>query len=419
MSALATAATALARGWLWIVLALYSILAHAGGLGFQPAAAFLGVGGFLICLFQPSSARYLMSPWALGYLVFVLWAWLSATWTVHDPSAAATNAGLLFAFAVPLIFAPAVIRGLSSDQRILPAHLFMAMGVFGVGIMALDIASGYGLATLIDPVDAGSNLNLRQADAEMNLGRGLITMAQFAWPIVFLMVMLIKRGWGLGGLFLAALVVTAIYTRISLILPALIVSGAFAAIAWRAPKIGLILAFTVAAASILFAPLIGFVAGLLPESALMSLPGSWDHRLRMWHFASQRIAEAPLLGNGFDASRSYQDTYRFRDGRDIVIVSLHPHNVGMQVWLETGVIGALLLVGTILASLRAVLAGFRTPARAAALAGAVMVIAINGATTVGAWQYWWWGAILLTICFAAFVPTPHCENRFAITPTDA
>lgn len=404
MGALATTATALARGWFWLVLALYPVLALAGGLGFQVAAAGMGLAGLLICLTQPSAARYLRSSWVVGYLAFVVWAWLSSIWSVHDRGAASLNAGLLVAFAVSLLFAPAVIRGISSHARLLPAHMFMAMAVFGVGIMALEISSGYGLTIWADPVKPGSNLNLRQADAEMNLGRGLITLAQFAWPVVGLMAVMLRRGWALAAVFLAVLIWTAVQTRISLLLPALLVSGAFAALAWRAPKIGLTMAFGVAVASILFAPMMGWLSGLAPESMQAALPASWEHRLRMWHYAGQRIAESPIVGHGFDASRSYQDTYVARDGRDVTIVSLHPHNIGLQVWLETGAIGALLLGGTLLGVGRALLANFATPARAAALSGAVVVIAINGAMTIGAWQYWWWGTILLAAMSAALVP---------------
>ena len=48
MGAVRTTFDALSRGWLWFGLILTPIIAHAGGMGFQPFAFFLGYGGLLV-----------------------------------------------------------------------------------------------------------------------------------------------------------------------------------------------------------------------------------------------------------------------------------------------------------------------------------------------------------------------------------
>ena len=68
---------------------------------------------------------------------------------------------------------------------------------------------------------------------------------------------------------------------------------------------------------------------------------SAGHRLLIWSFAGDRIAERPLAGWGLDSSRTIPG------GRDPIRpgetwMPLHPHNAPLQLWLELGVPGAVL-----------------------------------------------------------------------------
>src|SRR3546814_3641058 len=74
------------------------------------------------------------------------------------------------------------------------------------------------------------------------------------------------------------------------------------------------------------------------------LPLSWQHRIEIWRFAAEKAAERPLTGWGFDATRvlgRIAESEVF-SGRTL---ALHPHNLSLQVWLELGGVGALLVVG--------------------------------------------------------------------------
>ena len=84
-----------------------------------------------------------------------------------------------------------------------------------------------------------------------------------------------------------------------------------------------------------------------------------------------------------------------RDGREISIVSLHPHNAGIQIWTEAGFIGAL-LASTVVASLfKPVKDYVKNRAHGGAVSGVIFAILIISSLTYGAWQFWWWGCVFL------------------------
>src|SRR3546814_4235889 len=88
-----------------------------------------------------------------------------------------------------------------------------------------------------------------------------------------------------------------------------------------------------------------FVAGLAQQVGLPSadwLPETAQYRLHIWDTVSQRIAERPLFGWGFDASPDLpmRDAQPFRPGAKII--PSHPHNGALQILVETGLVGGLL-----------------------------------------------------------------------------
>ncbi len=119
-----------------------------------------------------------------------------------------------------------------------------------------------------------------------------------------------------------------------------------------------------------------------------SLSSSAQHRLYIWEFTSKKIAEKPVTGWGFDSSRSIPA------GNDPApvgasLLPLHPHNAALQVWLELGLPGALLM---------AALFGYYFIQRSGgadlspylAVRGAMLVtLTGNAMLSYGVWQNWW------------------------------
>jgi len=289
-----------------------------------------------------------------------------------------------------------VVLRLSDRAKTALVWVVIAVGLSGVVALLIDAASDFALSLMGDPVNAGEDPIKRRGDAEMNLGRGQVSYAQLLWPVAALIMLRIKRGWVLALTAFLGLLISAHLNNLSIIFPALILAGGFAGLAYWKPKLGIRLAFALAIASVVFAPLLGIISSFIDVEVLRKLPLSWEHRIRMWAYSWELIQNAPLIGNGFDASRAYEDlTFRAPDGRDIVVMSMHPHNIGLHIWLETGIVGGLLFVGFLLSLMKLVLKISETSLQAFVVTGLIVTITTSGAVTVGVWQHWWWALVVI------------------------
>jgi O-antigen ligase len=189
-----------------------------------------------------------------------------------------------------------------------------------------------------------------------------------------------------------------------------------AAISLAAPRLGPRLVGAVVALAILAMPLL---TNLIPQIPSASLPPSAVHRLVIWDFAAQRIAEKPITGWGLEASRAMPGgraqpdaatldrlNIRAQAQRAFVtqphaeLMPLHPHNGALQLWLELGVIGALIGAALMLAL------GVAASRSAAPAVGAGMLAsaAVTGMLSFGLWQAWWVASLLLAMVALALVP---------------
>ncbi len=146
-------------------------------------------------------------------------------------------------------------------------------------------------------------------------------------------------------------------------------------------------------AVVLAAGSVWVLAAPLTPSIAIALAGaepspSVQSRIAIWEFTAERIAEKPLLGWGFDASRTFTETIPI-NGVMHGAIPLHPHNMPLQIWLELGAVGAAL---TALLFLAAAWSWARVPrSRGAgfAAAGAIGAAYVYAAVSFGAWQEWW------------------------------
>lgn len=145
------------------------------------------------------------------------------------------------------------------------------------------------------------------------------------------------------------------------------------------------------------------------EQAVAHDPNFWPaantaERLKIWTDTTSEIARAPWLGQGFDATR--RSTLS-------VPVQQHPHNGMLQIWLETGLAGAVLAALALSALLRRI-AHSPLPQRAwqAAAFGTWLVIFCVG---YNIWQTWWQATALLVL-FLFMQLHPYRLNSGRATP---
>lgn len=375
-------------------------------MGFQLAGFILGVAAILSWAADRTGVDYLRAAWPIWLLGLVVWAWLSTLWSPYEAALFGGNASTLLGMVIALIFVPSLFLRLSGKSREALIWAVIGAGFLGVSLLFIDSVSGYALSLWGSPVAPGGDPIQRLSDAEMNLGRGQVSYAQFFWPVAALLIVKFKRGWILALAAFLCLIVSAQLNNLFIVIPTLLLAGGFAALAWWRPRLGLILAFALAIASIALAPLLGVASSWVDVEVMRKIPLSWEHRLRMWTYSWELIQQAPFVGHGFDSARAYE-TLKFRapDGRDITVMSMHPHNIGLHIWLETGLIGVLMTIGWLLAMLKMTLKHILSPVRAFAVTGLVVTIATSGAVTVGVWQHWWWGLIVLVGSLIIIVPS--------------
>jgi O-antigen ligase len=132
------------------------------------------------------------------------------------------------------------------------------------------------------------------------------------------------------------------------------------------------------------------------------------HRLVIWRFAADRVAERPILGWGMDASRAIPGgktdisalapALHYPGGAEAL--PLHPHDAALELELELGLPGLVLGLAIIAWVLwwvgwRAALDRER---RAGALALAASALTV-GLLSFGVWQAWWLSTLWLVSAF--------------------
>jgi len=381
---------------LFIITMLVPLVSHAGGLGMAPLVFILGILGLVIAV---KTKRFEFTNVQIVLAAFLTWLCLTALWSPYRPDDLLTNYLKLFLMVMIFYWSRPLFEyaGRRRPRRL--QHLLMAMMFFTVGILIIDLLSDLGLTLLFNPADDFNEKILRIIDAEMNLGHSITILVLLAAPTALLMRAKLSKKLSSPAiiLFLALVAWAAWLNNLTVGLLGLsgVIVGVIAGYVFprRMPQILLALAI----GFIMLAPMIAFFASNYAANTPADLPLSWDHRLRMWGYCWQVIADHPLRGAGFDASRTFNETYIAKDGREITTVSLHPHNAGIQIWAETGLIGALLASAVIVTLFKPVTEFTQNRDSAAAVCGVIIAVIIISSLTYGAWQFWWWGSVFFAV----------------------
>lgn len=375
-----------------------------GAIGWPIAIAFAATGlgmasGALMLAAIAGLAGLAAAPWlavawrfrpphravaALG--VFVIWAAATSLWSpVRDGDNVPVF--LLVAATSALFVAGCGRLGNSGRARTQAA---LAFGAVSASVVFLGEAATGGAITAADRTS-----EVPQEQIWRSLGHGVSALVLLVPPVVALVW---REGWpgrAAALLVIAAALVGGEVFGLTINLVGLAAAGLAMAAAAAAPRSTLRGLGLIAAALTLVAPVLGPLARLVPPALSDRLPLTWAHRLETWSYAADRILQSPLWGRGFDSARGIPETLTLR-GVELAYIPLHPHNLGLHVWLETGLIGAALLAATLLMGSRRIAAAEglgRRQAVAAAGAGAAFV-AMSQAS-YGAWQEWWLAAAAL------------------------
>jgi exopolysaccharide production protein ExoQ len=291
---------------------------------------------------------------------------------------------------------------LSKDGRSLVGQASVVGFVLAIAILAIELLGDF-------PIHRAFSGAAPHAFPLAVLDRGATVLALACWiPILFLIER--RRPLAAAAVFVAALIALQILISLSALVALSVAACGFALAWWRPRAAALLLAggFVVLAAVLpLRAPTRDTVIWLSHEAPWLRT--SAQHRLIIWRFADDRIAEHPLLGWGMDAAReipggktSVRDYMALPDALPLegAVMPLHPHDAILQWTLELGIPGALL--GSAIVVYIAWLVGFAgTPSRATRAAGfGVMAASLPPLLlSFGVWQSWWQSTLWLVAAF--------------------
>jgi exopolysaccharide production protein ExoQ len=364
------------------------VLLPRGVAALVSVAGLCGVGMVVSAVRKPLSPAVGLVAVVLGSLV--LWGAMSALWSVDPIRSLIVAARLtgLFALGLALI---AAADSVAAPGRL---SLFLLVGsVLGIVMALTDLTTAGALSSYF-------------SDRPYQPAR--LNQASMAFAVLLLPIsaMLVCLGCKMRGTLLA---ITAV--------------GTICALTGTAAKVALIAGLPIGLLLYRFGPVVARVAAVVSVVVIVTAPLSFarlerlpalsesansvklsaGHRLLIWSFAGDRIAEQPLVGWGLDASRAIpggQDPIRPGEAW----LPLHPHNAPLQLWLELGVPGVVLFALVVGLAWRT-LADTGSPPLFLAAAGASLAVAFVGCfATYGIWQEWWldtlWFSLFLVLVMA-------------------
>jgi len=387
---------------------------HFAFLALVPVAVFANKGTVPVFLFAALPNLYpsaLLRLWAHARLLTLavaglcLWALISLAYAPEpDLLRAVTHVALP---PLGLIWIAGLV-GLPMTARAALARTLLIAVLAIVALFLFEIATGGSITRLLHPQGFSQAIKLYE-----RIAVGQVLLIGLTWPVAFC---LWQRHRLLAAAFLAGVVVCALSLPMAAAVLALLAGAVSLLLAWRWPRAIAGLTLICLLGYIFAAPTLSrdWLTITDARQAGLSLPSGWEHRLGIWNYVAVEIDGAGLLGAGYDASRviGRRDDLITEivglDGKSPEALPLHPHNAVLQVWLELGLPGALLLAlaltGIYVVLLRAPLSSGR---RAAAMAVTATLL-VPFLLSFGVWQSWWLAALMLcaggTVVLLAPVP---------------
>lgn len=344
-------------------------------------AALLAIAGVWRSRRTGALRACLQLPWpplAVSAVSFFIWAFLSLLWSSLPRNSA-----------------------IGLGEAVIPALAAIALGLAYAAApprrLGYLLAAGIALASVAAMADLATGMAFRRIfrirpDAYV-LNRAVVTGLLLAAPM-FALLPEGRRRLGIVPLaLLSAAVVVSESGSAKLGLLTGLLAGGIGLIVPRLALWGLGLGTT---GLILIAPWLGGLAArLVPARALAASESAHTgDRIAIWQSFGAAVEQAPILGSGFNVSTRMADiplATMVAEPLKLMLGAGHPHNAFLQIWVELGVVGAVLAVISVLVAMRTII---RLPGavRPLAIAFAAATLSI-AAVSHGAWQAWWIAAV--------------------------
>lgn len=174
--------------------------------------------------------------------------------------------------------------------------------------------------------------------------RGQTLLAFLVWPLA----LYATPRFGAWILLAPFLLLLSLFSADNLApLAALAFGLILAALAWRWAKAAWALSLAAVAAGWFVWPWIGLLFYRWGWHLDAALPLTTRFRVEIWNYAASRVLERPILGWGPDSSLALAKEAPTPINHIGDLLPSHPHNATLQLWLDLGLPGALLLAAMI------------------------------------------------------------------------
>ena len=366
----------------------------------------------LVCLLELLKTRRwpgFNKPWIWLLPILSLWSAITAFWAQDSTLAIQGMAQLsgLTLIAILLLASPIMLTAMDKDRAV---KAYILGVIVAASMLTFDSLTHMRLAGWFRNYDVTDGLQLELAQRSLNRG---IALLGFYMPITFFLIWRYPQPvWRWAGLLfsLIAAVLSLTWGKDAVLL-SFLTAGLLAALSLLPARIGRTLVVAGFAVALLAGPLVARLIPSSPQSVweeFRDWPPSLQHRMVIWKFTADKIAERPLIGWGMNSAKIIPggDTdYSVGSGQGELqwrALPLHPHNAILQWWLELGAVGALLagaLVVTIIFMIWNLPDRFTRMTASACLGSAITISLLS----YGAWQSWWLAGILFVAWLFKFL----------------
>jgi exopolysaccharide production protein ExoQ len=395
------ASPSLAVSTFWILTIAFALagpVLSVAPLGMSPLLIATGLLGYGAERIQSGSWPVLPRMTLLVFAAFIVWCGLSLLWDLN-PASGGRKLIDVAAVALSLSAMLGLATRVSERQRRQLCQVLIGGLAVGFILLAVETVFDFPLYRAV----VGST-NPKLVDL-VEAKRSVDALPLLVWPVCFALARL-GLPW-VGGIVavlfsVACIKLTASSATLGMFFSLIVLAASFVSPTW----VRRLLALGTALAFILIIP-VAITAYDEGGTSSHWLKHSAQHRVEIWHFAAERALERPLLGYGFNASRYVPNgdavSKFLPPGQSLI--PLHPHDAFLQIWLEVGAVGALIMAVALLILLNAVkrwpigMSRFTLPGYAAGI--------VVAALAFGIWQSWWMATIAFSIAAYRMIGPGH------------
>lgn len=361
------------------------------------AALLARVPGGEIGAVRDRTLRLLRTPVGIGCLAFLLFAAVSLGWSHHLRTSSSVYGELLVAAGAALLLHAALPRRVPGWA--------IKLAIVGIAIGCLTMA-----AELANGMNFRASLGIRNYNFIFK--RSVTAILILGWPLAAYLWVSGRRPIAVATAILFGIATYMAHSSATAV--GLAIGGAAALLAAFAPRAGTLAVAAALAAAMLAAPVLGDAAARTLSPTLVErlhFAHAAD-RIAIWQSFGEVVKRRPFGGAGFGTSTVMAQepvADEVPPERRVLLGAWHPHNGYLQVWSETGAIGAALFgITLVLAALALGRLG-----RVQIVAGCAMIASAAAVMLVGhgIWQGWWSAVIGASCIWIARLPDADATGR--------